>query len=314
MNFSQDYFDKETRYGFETSSLMKRCWAAQIEVLQMFDEVCKKYDITYYLAYGSLLGAVRDGRIIPWDDDIDIMVLPDDMQKIFQYARKDFEKLGLELTSPFTDKEYINLCFRLINTSGYRLEEDFLKKYWLFPFMAGLDLFPLYYLPRDPEQERLMLMLEASATTLVLRWNDEDLSLEEKEETYKMLIEMLGVEAVPEEERVNQLMKLADRICAMYSAEEADRVAVIPYYYKNNKKFFKKEWFEETIYKDFEGLSVPCPKNYKEILEVSFGPDFLIPQRSGGAHDYPYYRKAYNKMMEVLATNGIPCPEIYKEL
>lgn len=50
------------------------------EQLSLIDGICRKYKINYYLFYGTLLGAVREGKIIPWDDDVDILMSPDDLE------------------------------------------------------------------------------------------------------------------------------------------------------------------------------------------------------------------------------------------
>ena len=47
-----------------------------------FDEICRKYDIEYFLAGGTALGAVRNGGFLPWDDDVDIFVTADDYKKL----------------------------------------------------------------------------------------------------------------------------------------------------------------------------------------------------------------------------------------
>ncbi|CAH1547083.1 LicD family protein [Vibrio harveyi] len=73
---------------------------AQLEMLKILihvDRVCQENNIDYWLDAGTLLGAVRHGGFIPWDDDIDICM-----------RRSDFNKF-LELKSEFTDKLYVQL-------------------------------------------------------------------------------------------------------------------------------------------------------------------------------------------------------------
>ena len=72
MEFPDSYFEDEVREGFYIPSLMKRAWAAQMEVLEIVGEICEKHHIRYFAEWGTLLGAVRHGGRIPWDDDIDI--------------------------------------------------------------------------------------------------------------------------------------------------------------------------------------------------------------------------------------------------
>lgn len=61
---------------------LHRLWEVELEILDVIHDVCRKYDLRYSLAFGTLIGAVRHKGFIPWDDDIDI-VMP----------RKDYEKL-----------------------------------------------------------------------------------------------------------------------------------------------------------------------------------------------------------------------------
>ena len=83
----------------------KKVQEKEVEILSEFDRLCKKHNIKYTLAGGTMLGAIRHKGFIPWDDDIDVYVLRNDFLKI----RKIFPK---ELSSNFfyqcqkTDSDY----------------------------------------------------------------------------------------------------------------------------------------------------------------------------------------------------------------
>lgn len=53
-------------------SLLRNAQLRMLEILIDFDRVCRKHDIKYWLSSGTLLGAVRHGGFIPWDDDLDV--------------------------------------------------------------------------------------------------------------------------------------------------------------------------------------------------------------------------------------------------
>lgn len=63
---------------------LKDIWQVELEILDEIDRVCKENGLRYSLGYGTLLGAVRHGGFIPWDDDIDIMM-----------PRKDYDRLRM---------------------------------------------------------------------------------------------------------------------------------------------------------------------------------------------------------------------------
>ncbi len=62
---------------------------AELDILSEIDKICKKHEIQYFVAYGTLLGAVRHGGFIPWDDDIDIGMLREDYERFLTIAKNE---------------------------------------------------------------------------------------------------------------------------------------------------------------------------------------------------------------------------------
>lgn len=67
----------------------------QYSILQDVDEVCKKHNISYFLVYGTLLGAVRHKASIPWDNDIDIAMKREEYEKFLKVVEELLSKYEL---------------------------------------------------------------------------------------------------------------------------------------------------------------------------------------------------------------------------
>ena len=103
MEFSKEYFWDEVRDGFYVSGIMKRSLAAQMEVLGEIDKVCKRHNIRWFADCGTLLGAVRHGGVIPWDDDVDIVMRRRDyieFLKVAKWTKRDLTPKALTVRRP----------------------------------------------------------------------------------------------------------------------------------------------------------------------------------------------------------------------
>ena len=83
------------------------------DLLCELDRVCKLYDVKYFLAYGTLIGAVRDHELIRWDDDADIFITNQELQKLI--AHKDAFGEGFQLVLPedYGEDRYYDSVVRL---------------------------------------------------------------------------------------------------------------------------------------------------------------------------------------------------------
>ena len=83
--------------------IMQQCDAL---LLAIFDKVCKKHGLIYWLTYGTLLGAVRHKGFIPWDDDMDVAMPREHFDKLIPILKSEFENIGFTI-SDFGKPGYI---------------------------------------------------------------------------------------------------------------------------------------------------------------------------------------------------------------
>ena len=127
MEFTRDFFEDEVRNGYYVPGIMKRCWAASLEILLELDRICKKYDIPYYIDYGTLLGAKRNGGFIPWDDDIDISMNREDFNRFREVVEQEIPpELYFNCVEKSRDYAFIIGCLGFHEVS---LDENRLSRY-----------------------------------------------------------------------------------------------------------------------------------------------------------------------------------------
>ena len=86
---------------------IQQVWAVEQEILDVIHSVCTEHGLRYSLAYGTLIGAVRHGGFIPWDDDIDLVMPREDYEKLLSIWEKAAPE-GYILQNVRTDPDYTN--------------------------------------------------------------------------------------------------------------------------------------------------------------------------------------------------------------
>ncbi len=124
--------------------------AVQMDLLDVFDRTCREHGLTYSLCGGTLIGAVRHGGYIPWDDDIDVMMPRPDYDRFIQlrfeepYLLEAPELLGKE-------KPYVYMYAKLYNTKTVLIEDPHMKRLQSHVY---IDVFPLDAIADDEETFR----------------------------------------------------------------------------------------------------------------------------------------------------------------
>ena len=92
------------RFNPEGSTLRKH-QMRMLEMLIEVDKICQKHNIKYWIEGGTLLGAVRHGGFIPWDDDLDIAVMHDEYKKMLDVLERELPE-NMKVQSFKTDRTF----------------------------------------------------------------------------------------------------------------------------------------------------------------------------------------------------------------
>lgn len=310
MFFEDSYFEGEERDGFYVEPMMKKAWAAQLEVLQEIDSICTRHDIQYFAEWGTLLGAIRHRGFIPWDDDIDIGMKRSEYLKFARIAKTELSS-NYKLLSVDHDNKWSEALSRVINTASVPLQGEDLKRFHGFPYMAGIDIFILDNVPPNKEEEEILRNLYSATYGLAQKWNEEDYSEEEKMSDLREVEMICNVKFDETKSYQRQLYVLGDRVASMYwdIGEAAREVAVMPSLVQNPDKKVPASCYKDTIRVPFENTSILIPNGYEDILRMRYGADYMTPKQVKAGHDYPFYAKQQKSLFEEYEKRGIEIPK-----
>ena len=308
MEIKDTFLERETRLDFTIEPMMKRAWAASMEVLCEIERICKKYEIQYFADWGTLLGAVRHEGFIPWDDDIDITMKRPDYMKFLQVAPKEL-RAPFEIISIYTDEAWDNMLSRVINGRSINVQPDYLKKFHGCPYVVGIDIFPLDYASRDEEETQIQLdmvniVLHAAAVERL--YKNGECEKEERDALVEQVEELCNVKLDSSKSIEQQLRILGDQLAMLYHEDEADELGIVLSRITNRPNYhFPKEYYAESIDKKFEDMVVPVPVGYDEILKLKYGEQYMIPNKEWLAHDYPFYKEQEKILAKELKRSGV---------
>lgn len=233
------------------------------EMLGVTDKICRENDIEYFLCGGTMLGAVRNGDIISWDDDIDILMLREDYDRFAEVCRKKLPAQYFYQTG-LSDPQFSNIAAKIRKNGTYFPEKRWRKR----NFNKGIfiDIFPLDAYPKNK--------LMAKAVMKYISLIQQIVSLDECHSKNPIVRIFYAFGKRKPKEYWYRKRDNVFAFCAKHA--DKDRICSYGSHYKN-KRILKREWFSETEDILFGGEKRLAMKGYKEYLTYLFGEDYMTP-------------------------------------
>ena len=250
-----------------------------LSMLKWFDSYCEEHKICYYIAGGSLLGAVRHGGFIPWDDDIDIIIPRSDYEKLINTF--DSQGSQYELESPNCgNKDFLFSYSKLYDNTTTLIENAKVQ------CTRGIyiDLFPLDGVG-DENWEKNYSKFDRLNMLLMTR----TCSIRKGRGFFKNLSVLL-MRMVPNFILDNKKLSIkVDKVASRIDYNSSIYVGNLMGAYRS-KEIIKKEIIGKPTRYKFENIYVNGPEKYDEYLTHIYGDWRQIPpeDKRHGSHSYLY--------------------------
>lgn len=286
LKLPDSFFLGEERDGYLVTPEMKKVWAVELDLLAEFMRVCQKYNIQWWADAGTILGAARHKGFIPWDDDIDVMMMRDEYERFKKVAADEFN-------NPYYLQQgeetfYCHLQLRNSKTTGI-FRKDLLHKY---EYNQGIfiDIFPIDNKIGDTvfferqckeilDRKKKLLCYKQSVlgrpfSNINVKWSSYIRNV-----LFFFYYNIAGMRL-----RTECIVNEINQIATQYNNEQTEEVCKMILKVKP-RRFWKKSWFSSTTYLPFEMFNLPVPGGYTELLDRFYGDwhKFVVGTATHGA-------------------------------
>lgn len=252
-----------------TNIELKKLQKISLEMATTFSDFCDRHGLLCYLCGGGCIGAVRNGQMIPWDDDLDFFMPRRDYEKalkIWEEEMKD-SRYALEIPSSSLVTHCLFAKMRDKNTTYiYDYQKDIDTVHGV-----ALDIIPLDGYP-DSRLQRIMQCVWAYIYSLYCA--------QLVPQNHGRLVSLAGnvlLKIVPSKRLRYRIWSFAEKRMTRHSIEECKGITELcsgPGYMKN---YYPKEILESALKVSFEDTKLPIPVGYDKYLRIAFGDYTKLP-------------------------------------
>ena len=311
LELPESFYEGEERCGYYVSPEMKKVWAVQLDLIAEFARVCEKHNLTWYADGGTLLGAARHKGFIPWDDDVDLIMMRSEYERLREISAEEFRHPYL-LYSYEGGNLYIAHA-KLYNEDTTMIDQhtrlllDLGAKNTDYPQGVHIDLFVADNLPDDERAFRRMYrkasffqalshyLYEASEDMYYL--SPSKLMRTAKSAIYHALkfTGLYGTELFSHKRYFRKFMEAIKSCDDTESRRVANLALIGNKQLGGERNIWQRKDFLPQIHLPFETLMLPAASGYDNILTCLYGNwrEFKITHNHGTFFDteksYKYY-------------------------
>ncbi len=244
-----------------TADQLERIQALEFDALKQFLSVCEKLNLKYYLLGGTLLGAVRHGGFIPWDDDIDVG-MPRKDYEIFVREGQSYLPPPYFIQHQTTDPEFVSGFIKIRNSNTTFIETSVVGlniNHGVF-----IDIFPLDFYPETGvacfKLKQAVLNLRVTCVYKKLK-----ASLRTK------ILRVISCLLCP------SVYRAVVKRDAMFRQVKEGKWMANHYGAWGEKEIVPAEWFGEGRFLSFGGISCRVPDEYEKWLTQVYGDYMQLP-------------------------------------
>ena len=261
----EHFLEPEVRNGVKVDVRLKKIWKVELDILEQFIRICTKYDLTWYVIAGTLIGAARHKGFIPWDDDIDVIMPRKDYDKFCEVVAGELEHPYEFMSSAVDPRRWGTSIARICNSNTTAIPSGHQRGTNFWNFGIFVDIIPL----DGVTDNRFLYWLRSHLLTFlrgVSRYRFTSFIRRNpigyiKQKTGYCLYAIFGNKRI-------ERMKYRLITAVPFGSSKMCGAVAINYLRRDN---FPTELFDGYVEMPFEYLTVRCPTRYDELLTCRYG-------------------------------------------